>query len=67
MANPSFLFRRDCISISAYYATSGNTTWSELIETPPPLSEQFLQFIHCVAWPVRFFLCFFPAPFFLFT
>lgn len=23
-----------------------------MIETPPPLSEQFLQFIHCVGWAV---------------
>ncbi|KAI8067251.1 hypothetical protein BDF21DRAFT_111951 [Thamnidium elegans] len=53
METLDMLNERDCISISAYYATSGNTTWSELIETPPPLSEQFLQFIHCVAWPVN--------------
>lgn len=46
------LFRRDCISISTYFAKSGDVTWSELVENPPPLSEQFLQFINCVGWPV---------------
>lgn len=46
------LCRRDCVSISAYFAESGDVTWSELIENPPPLSDQFLQFIHCVGWPV---------------
>ncbi|KAI9470555.1 MAG: hypothetical protein EXX96DRAFT_597448 [Benjaminiella poitrasii] len=47
------LNERDCISISAYYAKSGNITLSELIESPPPLSQEFVQFIHCLGWPVK--------------
>ncbi|KAF7730162.1 hypothetical protein EC973_002770 [Apophysomyces ossiformis] len=46
------LNERDCISISAYYAQSGNVTWEELVENPRPLSEQFMQFLHCLGWPV---------------
>ncbi|KAI8341566.1 hypothetical protein BD560DRAFT_412168 [Blakeslea trispora] len=46
------LNERDCISISAYYATSGNASWRELVEDPPALSQQFLQFIHCLSWPI---------------
>lgn len=45
--------RRDCISISAYYAVSGNTSVEELVESPKILSEQFLQFIDCLGWPVE--------------
>ncbi|CDH52395.1 hypothetical protein RO3G_08781 [Lichtheimia corymbifera JMRC:FSU:9682] len=44
---------RDCISITAYYASSGNTTWEDLVETPPPLSPQFLQFLNCLGWPIQ--------------
>ncbi|OBZ83068.1 Ral GTPase-activating protein subunit alpha-2 [Choanephora cucurbitarum] len=46
------LNERDCISISAYYATSGNVSWKEIVETPPALSQQFLQFINCLGWPI---------------
>ncbi|CEP06859.1 hypothetical protein [Parasitella parasitica] len=53
METLDMLNERDCISISAYYAKSGRVTWSELIETPPPLSEQFMQFINCLGWPVK--------------
>ncbi|KAG0179411.1 phosphatidylinositol-3,5-bisphosphate 5-phosphatase [Apophysomyces sp. BC1021] len=47
------LNERDCISVSAYYAHSGNATWEELVENPPPLSEQFMQFLNCLGWPVN--------------
>ncbi|KAI7899745.1 uncharacterized protein BX663DRAFT_532705 [Cokeromyces recurvatus] len=47
------LNERDCISISAYYAKSGNITLLELIEKPPPLSQEFIQFIHCLGWPIK--------------
>ncbi|KAI8644943.1 hypothetical protein BD408DRAFT_474654 [Parasitella parasitica] len=53
METLDMLNERDCISISAYYAKSGRVTWSELIETPPALSGQFLQFINCLGWPVK--------------
>ncbi|KAL9543689.1 hypothetical protein MBANPS3_007993 [Mucor bainieri] len=53
METLDMLNERDCISISAYYATSGSVSWSELIETPPALSEQFIQFINCLGWPVN--------------
>ncbi|KAL0143129.1 hypothetical protein V8B55DRAFT_1474509 [Mucor lusitanicus] len=53
METLDMLNERDCISISAYYAKLGNVSWSELIETPPPLSEQFVQFINCLGWPVN--------------
>ncbi|KAL7323770.1 hypothetical protein PS15p_210376 [Mucor circinelloides] len=53
METLDMLNERDCISISAYYAKSGSATWSELIETPPALSEQFIQFINCLGWPVN--------------
>ncbi|KAL0082446.1 hypothetical protein F4703DRAFT_1739402 [Phycomyces blakesleeanus] len=46
------LNERDCISVSVYYALSGNTTWTELVESPPPLSPLYLQFLHCLGWPV---------------
>ncbi|CAO3655862.1 unnamed protein product [Mucor fragilis] len=52
METLDMLNERDCISISAYYAKSGHVTWSELIETPPALSEHFIQFINCLGWPV---------------
>ncbi|KAI8979050.1 hypothetical protein BDF20DRAFT_905907 [Mycotypha africana] len=32
---------------------SGDTTWEDLIKKPSPLSEQFLQFIHCLGWPIK--------------
>ncbi|KAI9322315.1 hypothetical protein BX666DRAFT_2022811 [Dichotomocladium elegans] len=44
---------RDCISVSAYYAHSGHATWDELVETPPLISEQFLQFLNCMGWTVN--------------
>ncbi|EPB83117.1 hypothetical protein HMPREF1544_10155 [Mucor circinelloides 1006PhL] len=53
METLDMLNERDCISISAYYAKSGSATWPELIETPPALSEQFIQFINCLGWPVN--------------
>lgn len=53
MCSCFFFFRRDCISVSAYYAKSGLANWTELTETPPPLSQEFLQFIHCLGWPVK--------------
>ncbi|KAG2228010.1 hypothetical protein INT45_012034 [Circinella minor] len=46
------LNERDCISITAYYAQSGNTSWPELVETPSAISEQFLQYLNCLGWPV---------------
>ncbi|RCI01761.1 hypothetical protein CU098_005512 [Rhizopus stolonifer] len=52
METLDMLNERDCISISAYYAVSGNVNLEELIETPPPLSQQFLQFMNCLGWPV---------------
>ncbi|KAI8881367.1 hypothetical protein K501DRAFT_295902 [Backusella circina FSU 941] len=46
------LSRRDCISVSIYYARNGgNMKWPDLINTEA-LTEPFLQFIHCVGWPV---------------
>ncbi|KAI7897175.1 uncharacterized protein EV154DRAFT_364 [Mucor mucedo] len=53
METLDMLNERDCVSISAYFTESGDVTWSELIENPPPLSDQFLQFINCVGWPVN--------------
>ncbi|KAI8143751.1 hypothetical protein BJV82DRAFT_609285 [Fennellomyces sp. T-0311] len=47
------LNERDCISATVYYAQSGNTSWSELVESPPYLSEQFLQYLNCLGWPVE--------------
>ncbi|KAI9033672.1 hypothetical protein CLU79DRAFT_724841 [Phycomyces nitens] len=47
------LNERDCISVSVYYALSGNTNWTELVESPPPLSPLYLQFLHCLGWPVE--------------
>ena len=47
--------RRDCISITAYYAQSGNTSWPELVEEPPAISEQFLQYLNCLGWPVSIY------------
>ncbi|KAI9254631.1 hypothetical protein BDA99DRAFT_574375 [Phascolomyces articulosus] len=46
------LNERDSISITTYYAQSGNTSWSELIESPS-ISEQFLQYLNCLGWPVE--------------
>ncbi|KAI9496808.1 hypothetical protein BDB00DRAFT_869033 [Zychaea mexicana] len=47
------LNERDCISVTAYYAQSGNTSWSELVESPAAISEQFLQYLNCLGWPVE--------------
>lgn len=44
--------RRDCISVTVYYAKSGATTWSELVEQLPTPNERFQQFIHCLGWTV---------------
>ncbi|KAI8384823.1 uncharacterized protein BYT42DRAFT_563753 [Radiomyces spectabilis] len=53
METLDLLNERDCISISAYYAASGNISWSELIEKPPVLKKQFLQFLNCLGWPIN--------------
>ncbi|KAI9308600.1 hypothetical protein BJ944DRAFT_236837 [Cunninghamella echinulata] len=44
---------RECISISVYYAQSGNTSWNELVDGPKNISESFLQFLNCIGWPVQ--------------
>lgn len=44
--------RRDCISISTYFAQSGNTTEKELVEQPTELSQSYLQFLYSLGWPV---------------
>ncbi|ORE10052.1 hypothetical protein BCV72DRAFT_247745 [Rhizopus microsporus var. microsporus] len=46
------LSERDCISVTVYYAKSGATTWSELVEQLPTPNERFQQFIHCLGWTV---------------
>ncbi|ORX50508.1 hypothetical protein DM01DRAFT_1375846 [Hesseltinella vesiculosa] len=43
---------RECISISAYFASSGDASWIDLVETPPPLAPAFLQLLNCIGWPV---------------
>ncbi|KAI7867850.1 hypothetical protein BDF14DRAFT_1956776 [Spinellus fusiger] len=47
------LNERDCVSVAVYYAACGDTTWKELVETPPPLNELYLQFLNCLGWPVN--------------
>ncbi|CAO3613291.1 unnamed protein product [Cunninghamella blakesleeana] len=47
------LNERECISISVYYAQSGNTSWNELVEGPKTINESFLQFLNCIGWPVN--------------
>ncbi|KAI8985276.1 hypothetical protein BDB01DRAFT_789543 [Pilobolus umbonatus] len=45
------LNERDSISISAYYAQSGNLSLTELVE-PAAVSEHFMQFLTSLGWPV---------------
>ncbi|KAI8096897.1 uncharacterized protein BX664DRAFT_275281 [Halteromyces radiatus] len=44
---------RECISITIYYANSGDSTWSDIVTEPPKLSEPFMQFLNCIGWPVE--------------
>ncbi|KAI9320406.1 hypothetical protein BX666DRAFT_2017636 [Dichotomocladium elegans] len=43
---------RDCVSVTAYYAESGDASWLELVESPPPINPHFFQFLNCLGWPI---------------
>ncbi|KAI8338078.1 hypothetical protein BC941DRAFT_470077 [Chlamydoabsidia padenii] len=43
---------RECISVSVYYAQSGDSTWSDITTAPTTLDESFMQFLNCIGWPV---------------
>ncbi|KAJ1554626.1 hypothetical protein HK096_002660, partial [Nowakowskiella sp. JEL0078] len=43
---------RDCMTISVLFCRSGLSTASEIIN-PLTISEDFEQFVHCLAWPVN--------------
>ncbi|KAM3589848.1 hypothetical protein VKS41_000701 [Umbelopsis sp. WA50703] len=47
------LNERDCISISTYFAQSGNVTESELVEQPAVMNEDYLRFLYTLGWPVK--------------
>ncbi|RUS24334.1 hypothetical protein BC938DRAFT_473749 [Jimgerdemannia flammicorona] len=40
------------MTISVYYARSGDATAEELLESPPSINEDFVAFLHTVGWPV---------------
>lgn len=46
------LNERDCISISTYFAQSGNATEAELVEQPAGMKEDYLRFLYTLGWPV---------------
>lgn len=46
-------YSRECISVSVYYAKSGDSTWADITTAPTVLDEPFMQFLNCIGWPVK--------------
>ncbi|KAF9582106.1 hypothetical protein BGW38_000639 [Lunasporangiospora selenospora] len=48
------LKERDCISVSVYYAQSGDIDYGELVLGPASgLSKDFSRFLDCLGWPIQ--------------